>query len=181
LTRVGWFLHFEKEFSFGFRLPFHLNGKLLVSVYFDFFENQTLLVLRPSPIFLSIGSSSLGTLWELDPTKVNLKTRERSRPMARGWGSFEEKNYNYYTKGQLGNFHFKKKNTTRPKAKGWGSFEEKVTNNQRLGGLIHLKKNLQLGHKLGMGVTWEKNITTRPNAKGRGCGYKQGPQKKKSH
>jgi len=70
LTHVGWFLHFEKEFSFGFMLPFHLNGKLLVSVLFDFFKNQRQLVLRPSPIFLSIGSSSLGTLWELDPTDV---------------------------------------------------------------------------------------------------------------
>jgi hypothetical protein len=40
---------------------------------------------------LSIGSSSLGTLWELDPTNVNLETRERSRPKARGWCSFEEK------------------------------------------------------------------------------------------
>jgi len=49
-----------------------------------------------------------------------------------------------------------------------GSFEEKVTNNQRLGGLIHLKKNLQPDHKLGMGVTWKKNITMRPNAKGKG-------------
>ncbi len=81
----------------------------------------------------------------------------------------------------IGQFSFQEKNTTRPKAKGWGSFEEKVTNNQKLGGLIHLKKNLQPGHKLGMGVTWKKNIPRRPNAKGRGCGYKQGPQKKKSH
>jgi hypothetical protein len=52
LTRVGWFLHFEKEISFGFMLlPFHLNGKLLVLVLFDFFENPRLLVLRPSQIF----------------------------------------------------------------------------------------------------------------------------------
>ncbi len=40
LTRVGWFLHFEKEFSFGFRLPFHLNGKLLVSVLIWFFQKS---------------------------------------------------------------------------------------------------------------------------------------------
>jgi hypothetical protein len=51
LTCVGWFLHFEKEFSLGFMLPFDLNGKLLVSVLFDFFENQRLLILRPSPNF----------------------------------------------------------------------------------------------------------------------------------
>ncbi len=60
--------------------PFILNRKLLVLVLFVFFKNQRLLVLRPSPIFVSIGSSSLGTLWELDPTNVNLNTRERGRP-----------------------------------------------------------------------------------------------------
>jgi len=110
-------------------LPFHLNGKLLVLVLFDFFENPRLLVLRPSQFFFppSIGSSSLGTLWELDPTDVNLKKREISRPKARGRGSFEEKIYNYYTKGQLGTFHFKKKTQL----------------DQRLRDGDHLKKKLQ--------------------------------------